>query len=597
MPSRRGTHGAPSLHRSTRSWTDHDGNHFTINSSSSGTGLSFEAMTGTSGDPFARTMPAPAAPRRASMFSNAFSMVEDMIALQQQQRAAFESGAQLRQSRTHGFPVDGGSETEGEDDGLAYGQHDGRRKSVLSRIKERLLDGKKSPRKDDGSSSSREESPAPSPKIGRRASAYGPDPADPVWSQQRSRPSPFHIVVEHDDEDSEEPGSYELPRKAPSPKRNNKLQALIDAVDNERQALRACKKKLEKASRQSNVTSAVLQQVIDEMKLHERSLADATNRFNMARLEQRGSRAPGARAPPRPRPQTYHPRRSQWGPHAPAMDDHYFPTFPGFETEPLPSHSQHRHAKFGAHEHPDPYDQLPRPQSFADFANFFQHVPHPMADDARFHLFDVPEMNPRNSQQNRTRYSHIPPPSHRQSHQFRAFTPPPTPPSPEPPSSLLVPAEAQRLFQSYNSRWKALLPTDPAIPYPARGLQASSLSARDSLWAPRIRTDVSKWNEETIMQANAQAFYLGVVGLKPEYSETAGNGQIECGFQKSSASPEQIKQLVEMLKKEKPRWHSDRLGRRNGGVMGGMLNETLQKDVRARAVFHAVCELMDRAQE
>lgn len=98
------------------------------------------------------------------------------------------------------------------------------------------------------------------------------------------------------------------------------------------------------------------------------------------------------------------------------------------------------------------------------------------------------------------------------------------------------------------------------------------------------------------MQANAQAFYLGVVGLKPEYTDSS-HGQIECGFAKSSATPEQIKQLVDLLKKEKPRWPSDRLGRRNGGVLGGIPNESLQKDERARAVFHAVCELMDRALE
>lgn len=99
------------------------------------------------------------------------------------------------------------------------------------------------------------------------------------------------------------------------------------------------------------------------------------------------------------------------------------------------------------------------------------------------------------------------------------------------------------------------------------------------------------------MQANAQAFFLAVVGLKPHYTQTPGTGQIECSFEKASASPEQIKQLVDILKKEKPRWHSDRLGRRNGGVMGGLPNEVLQKDVRARAVFHAVVNLMGRAQE
>lgn len=99
------------------------------------------------------------------------------------------------------------------------------------------------------------------------------------------------------------------------------------------------------------------------------------------------------------------------------------------------------------------------------------------------------------------------------------------------------------------------------------------------------------------MQANAQAFYLGVVGLKPAYSEVPGTGRVECGFEKARATAPQIKELTDLLKKEKVRWHSDRLGRRNKGNSGGGQNEALQKDERARAVFHAVCELMERAAE
>lgn len=96
------------------------------------------------------------------------------------------------------------------------------------------------------------------------------------------------------------------------------------------------------------------------------------------------------------------------------------------------------------------------------------------------------------------------------------------------------------------------------------------------------------------MQANAQAFYLGVVGLTPHYTETPGSGKVAMGYHKPKATPAQVKQLVDMLKKEKARWHSDRLGRRNAGMEGP--NEALQRDNKARAVFHAVCELMEAAQ-
>ena len=96
------------------------------------------------------------------------------------------------------------------------------------------------------------------------------------------------------------------------------------------------------------------------------------------------------------------------------------------------------------------------------------------------------------------------------------------------------------------------------------------------------------------MQANAQAFFLGVVGLSPYYTEAGGAGRVQMGFSKARATPAQVRDLVDMLKKEKVRWHSDRLGRRNGGTMAGP-NEALQRDEKARAVFHAVCELMEAA--
>lgn len=166
---------------------------------------------------------------------------------------------------------------------------------------------------------------------------------------------------------------------------------------------------------------------------------------------------------------------------------------------------------------------------------------------------------------------------------------------PSPPAALLRPDEAKRLFATYNQQWNSLAPTDPNIPYPARGHRASALAARDSIWAPTVESHVSTWSEETIMQANAQAFFLGGVGLSPRYTEAPGTGKIGMGYNKARATLAQTKELVDILKKEKIRWHSDRLGRRNGAGWSGP-NEALQTDERARAVFHAVCELMEVAQ-
>lgn len=96
------------------------------------------------------------------------------------------------------------------------------------------------------------------------------------------------------------------------------------------------------------------------------------------------------------------------------------------------------------------------------------------------------------------------------------------------------------------------------------------------------------------MQANTQVFFLRMVGLTPQYKSAIPSGRIECGFDKRQASDAQVQDLINLLRKEKIRWHSDRIGRRNSGRSGA--NETLQQDERVRAVFHAVCELMEFAQ-
>ncbi|EME81549.1 uncharacterized protein MYCFIDRAFT_211878 [Pseudocercospora fijiensis CIRAD86] len=224
---------------------------------------------------------------------------------------------------------------------------------------------------------------------------------------------------------------------------------------------------------------------------------------------------------------------------------------------------------------------------FDAFERLFEQT-RPAPDDAHFTFFSMPRVaagppperkRPRNSTPN------LPPP---------AYTSTTFQPQPQPPPTILRPDEAKRLFKAYNDRWTTLPTTSSDIPYPARGLHAGGLVARDSLWAPNVSDHVSNWSEETVMQANAQAFFLGVVGLVPRYTQNPGTGRIECGFDRNTARKEQVEELVQLLKREKIRWHSDRLGRRSDGRGG--VNERLQRDDRARAVFHAVCELMETAQ-
>lgn len=598
MASHRGARVPPPLSQSTRSWTDQDGTHYTVNSFSSNSGLSFRTMTGSSSDDFARNISTSAASRR-SMFGDAFSMLEDMVAMQQQHRATFRDSTahQSHKSGTRHVRVTVDNETEGEDDGLSYNQ-DGRRKSVFSRLKERLLDGTRSPKRGSGSSSSREGSSDSSPrddhrKVNHRHHNHRAETRERVQSQRSRRPSSIHIVVEHDEEDSD---NSDADSRNASLVGHSNLEALENTVEDKRRAVRACKNRLEQASRQSGVSSFFLQHIVDEIRSHEHALQHVTDRLIKEKSKQR-SRIPHARA--RPHRHSYNPRQSEQRQSCPTLEDQFFPaTFAGFGFEHSSPHGQYRNSMFHLHEHLNPFDPCSRAQSFGSLESQFEHLFGSMSDSAaeepHLRFFEMPDSHPQSSQRKRTRYSQEASGTHRQSHHSSAFS---TPLSPHPSPLPLSTAEAQMLFKSYNDWWNALEPTDPNIPYPARGLLASSLSARDSIWAPHLKDDISSWSDETVMQANAQTFYLGVVGLEPHYTVKSGTGQILCGIEKTSASPEQVKQLIDILKKEKPRWHSDRLGRRNQGVVGGGPNEILQKDVRARAVFHAVCELMDRLLE
>lgn len=92
------------------------------------------------------------------------------------------------------------------------------------------------------------------------------------------------------------------------------------------------------------------------------------------------------------------------------------------------------------------------------------------------------------------------------------------------------------------------------------------------------------------MQANTALFFIIALGLKPTISDS---GIVT--FNRATTPEADVRGLLGVLKKEKMRWHSDRLGRRNEEIVGGGVNEALQRDERARAVFHGVCALMEFA--
>lgn len=92
------------------------------------------------------------------------------------------------------------------------------------------------------------------------------------------------------------------------------------------------------------------------------------------------------------------------------------------------------------------------------------------------------------------------------------------------------------------------------------------------------------------MQANTALFFIIALGLKPIISDS---GIVT--FNRATTPEADVRSLLGVLKKEKMRWHSDRLGRRNEEIVGGGVNEALQRDERARAVFHGVCALMEFA--
>lgn len=353
---------------------------------------------------------------------------------------------------------------------------------------------------------------------------------------------------------------------------------LQDTIDFHNKQKRRCKRRLENASRLGGIGSNELQRLVDEIKMHERVVSDAEDD-----LQQASGGYTRGRSWHQPQPKQKRQQQSN------STGERDFTQDFGFRPcwEPASTSSPHfpelhirgtsgpfGHTVFGTFYH-----------TLDDFG------PDHIFRDAIPHLFGPFGFGLGNTQRKR--------PMFQGAHYNNGGQPIPTyaeahsPPRASPPQSILTPREAKQLYKTYSDHWSALSPTDPNVPYPARNLRASSLLARDTIWAPYVTQHPETWSEETVMRANIQAFFLGVVGLSPQYTEAPATRMIETGFDQHRATAGQKAELISILKKEKPRWHSDRLGRRNRGRPGA--NQELQEDDPARAVFHAVCDLMEAA--
>ncbi|KAK5114171.1 hypothetical protein LTR62_002741 [Meristemomyces frigidus] len=471
---------------------------------------------------------------------------------------------------------DGYSDTDSEAD-LAYGEADDGNvqhpRSVLSRIKETLADSRTRRRP---SRRSRDSSPARTPRASRRSSYRGK-------SQEAVD------MDEYGDEYKDGSGSrrsQQTSARRRAPMNRAPLADLEGAVQYHEDEVARSRKRLEHASGQRRVNFQHLQDLLNDVEEDEQSLQQAKQDLEQARM-------PRAARSSRPRSARRSSARFDLLPGESAQSQYReFGGSPGFGA--FPQNSSATYPVFSELENlhnMNPFAQTMFNTIYTPFGIFGTTIPawhSGVSSTPGFverdlnDLFGIPigVASSQQSQRSPPTFTDSGQSSQRQQ-PIRATTF--TAPSPSrPPSSLLQPEEAKKLFGIYNERWNNLSPSDPKIPYPARGLHPRALLARDTLWAPDVTAHPSTWSQDTVMQANVQAFYLNALDLIPKYTEP-GNGRVEMGYDKSSATAAQTKALTDILKKEKGRWHPDRLGRRG----------LLPNDERSRAVFHAVCELME----
>lgn len=480
---------------------------------------------------------------------------------------------------------DSTSDSEGSDDDLAYGSLPRRAtqpQTVFGKLKDRILDHGRQHTNTTSEEFVYEQPPHDPPyryetrSDRRRFRSKSPEPPR-SHRHQRARTTNYDRTPESS---PERPASIPVhTQNARTTRLDREIGDLQRAVESERKQYLVAKSLFQQASQRDTIDAEYIQDLLNQVKVHGTLLASAQRRLQVAKEQQRHE-ATTQRTQPRAE------SRRQASSHQPPQyesddgdEDEAFDQWSNFASTSrsnIPFQDPLRHT--GA------FDPL---GAFRVFDHIFADVDNAHSNANSFHFFAGPggPSFQRTSQSNRR--------APRGTNRPRSFNETNIPqsrqdpqPAPRIPSDPLRAREASRLFEKYNSTWNALAVTFPTIPYPTRTLLAPALC--DPSTIPHALS--CTWSAEQVMQANTALFLLLALGFTPVISDI---GLVT--FDHLSVTDAEVKTLVSVLKKEKLRWHSDRLGRRNEDVPDGGTNETLQRDERARAVFHGVCGLMEFA--
>jgi hypothetical protein len=469
---------------------------------------------------------------------------------------------------------------ESEDD-LAYGSLPRTRaahsQTVFGRLKDRIIDHGRQ-HTNTASEEFVYEQPPPDPPSRhdtrsdrRRFRSTSPEPPRSN-RQHRARTTNYERTPESS---PERPADIPVhTQHARTTRLDREVASLQRAVESERKQYLVAKTLFQQASQRSTIDAEYIQDLLNQVKLHGTLLASAQRKLQVAKEQQRHETT-NHRTQPRSRRQPS-PRRQ---PHYESDDDHAFDEWSNFGSASrsnIPFQDPLRHT--GA------FDPL---GAFRVFDHLFAEMDAANSNANGFHFY----AGPGGPSFQRTSHTdgRTPRGTNRPRHSSDTNIPqsrraPQT--APQIPSNALRAKEASRLFEKYNSSWNALSATFPTIPYPTRTLLAPALCDPSTIPHALSRN----WSAEQVMQANTALFLLLALGFTPVISDS---GRVT--FDRLTMTEAQVKTLVSVLKKEKMRWHSDRLGRRNEDIPGGGRNEALQRDERARAVFHGVCGLMEFA--
>ena len=146
----------------------------------------------------------------------------------------------------------------------------------------------------------------------------------------------------------------------------------------------------------------------------------------------------------------------------------------------------------------------------------------------------------------------------------------------------------QKLIQ-YNRAWESLDKRSASIPFPTMFGTASDLANPAYIYSPHTSYPGS-WTLDRLMQANAEAFFQRAMGIRPLYAESRGVLRTLDGL--PTATDKQLHELGEYLKKERNRWHPDKLLLRGGGP-GSPASNALLTSTATRAVLLAVNDMLD----